>query len=242
MEIINFDYTLATFIRLKNDLSKLLNIILVITQILFFGFYAYQIIVNLKNLVLLIIYSSLALLSFIYFVYFLFHIKGYSERVKKIKSKRFRRLYRLSKHLIKTIAISFAIYQLIKFDTSQIMILLTAFSSILLLVNIVAEIIIVYIDKSIDRMIIAFYMDRDGNMINKLITGDLNRKNFIVSDEDDLRKSIQEDKDKYIKNKPVMQTKKTWLLEKAEKFLTKHYINHDESDNVKTKKESEEKK
>ena len=37
MAVLNFDHTLATFIKIKNDLSKLLHIITLITQVIFIG-------------------------------------------------------------------------------------------------------------------------------------------------------------------------------------------------------------
>lgn len=221
MAVLNFDHTLATIIKIKNDLSKLLQIITVLTQVLFIGFYTYQIVVNVEHLVLLIIYSVLAGLSFLYLLYYLIRLKGMAERVKRIESRVVRRLFRIGKYVLKAGAIGLAIYQIVVLPTSQTMILLTALSAFLLLFNIIAEVVITYVDGAIDRVMLAYSMDRDENILNKLISGDLNRNNFAIADEAELREKIKSDKEKYIKPAPEPTEPDPWWLRKAKNFLNK---------------------
>jgi len=221
MAVISFDHTLATFIKIKNDLSKLIDFITLSTQVLFLGFYIYQIVVNVEHLVLLIIYSILAGLSFGFLLYYLIRLKGMADRVKRIESRVIRRAYRVGKYVLKAGSVGLAIFEIVTMETSQTMILLTALSAFFLFFNIVAELVIIYVDRSIDRVILAYFMDRDENILNKLISGDLNRNNFVVSNEEELREKIRQDKEKYIKPAPEPTEPDPWWLKKAKNFLNK---------------------
>ena len=223
MAVLNFDYTLATFIKIKKDLSKLINIITVLTQVIFIGFYAYQIVVNTleEHTHLLIIYCVLEGLSVSFLLYYLIRLKGMAERVKRIESKIVRRGFRIGKYVLKAGSIGLAIYQIVSLETSQTMILLTALSTFILVFNIIAELVIIYVDGAIDRVMLAYYMDRDDNILNKLISGDLNRQNFAIADEEELREKIKADKEKYIKPAPEPTEPDPWWLKKAKNFLNK---------------------
>ena len=101
MAVLNFDHTLATFIKIKNDLSSLLHIITIMTQVLFIGFYTYLIVVNVERLAYLIVYSVFCGLTLAYLLYYLIRLRGMAARVKRIESKLVRRLYRIGKYLLK---------------------------------------------------------------------------------------------------------------------------------------------
>lgn len=221
MAVLNFDHTLATFIKIKNDLSKLLHIITIMTQVIFIGFYTYLIVVNIEHLPMLIIYSVLCGLSLSFLLYYLIRIRGMSERMKRIESRIVRRLFRIGKYVTKAASIGLAVYQIVNMEMTQTMILLTALSTFVLVFNIISELVIVYVDGAIDRVMLAYSMDRDDNILNKLISGDLNRSNLAIADEEELREKIKADKEKYIVASPVPTEPDPWWLRKAKKFLNK---------------------
>ena len=221
MAVISFDHTLATFIKIKNDLSNLLHIITILTQVLFIGFYSYLIVINVERLPYLIIYSVLCGLSFGYLLYYLLRVRGMVQRMKSIDSKIVRRLFRIGKYVMKAGALGLAISQIVTMETSQTMILVTALSAFILLFNIVSELVIVYVDGAIDRVMLAYSMDRDENILNKLITGDLNRSNMAIADEAELREKIKADKEKYIKPTPESGEPEPWWMKTAKNFLNK---------------------
>ena len=221
MAVLNFDHTLATFIKIKNDLSKLLHIITILTQVIFIGFYTYLIVVNVNHLPMLIIYSILCGLSLAFLLYYLIRIRGMAERMKRLESKVVRRLFRIGKYVTKAASLGLAVYQIVNMETTQTMILLTALSTFVLVFNIISELVIVYVDGAIDRVMLAYSMDRDENILNKLISGDLNRSNLAIADEKELREKIKADKEKYIKPAPEVTEPDPWWLKKAKKILNK---------------------
>ena len=87
--------------------------------------------------------------------------------------------------------------------------------------NIISELVIVYVDGAIDRVMLAYSMDRDENIVNKLIGGDLNRSNLAIADEEELREKIKADKERYIKSLPESTEPDPWWLRKAKKILNK---------------------
>lgn len=227
-DLLNFDYTIATIIRIKKDITRLLDIIVIAVQVLFLGFYTYQIIVNIdlnditKHLQYLIIYSSLALISLAYLIFYIVTMKDMDDKLKKAKSKVIKRVYRITKYFFKILAVSVAIFQIVTTSVTKVMILLTALSLFILFFNIISEIIITYIDAVIDRILLAFYMDRDNNTINKLITNDLNRNNLVIANEEKLREDIQRDRDKYIKHvEPKPDVKESWIVRGVKKIIKK---------------------
>ncbi len=233
MAVLNFDHTLATFIKIKNDLSKLLHIITILTQVIFIGFYTYLIVVNVNHLPMLIIYSILCGLSLAFLLYYLIRIRGMAERMKRLESKVVRRLFRIGKYVTKAASLGLAVYQIVNMETTQTMILLTALSTFVLVFNIISELVIVYVDGAIDRVMLAYSMDRDENILNKLISGDLNRSNLAIADEKELREKIKADKEKYIKPAPEVTEPDPWWLKKAKKILNKEVNKRvSNSDNV----------
>ena len=191
-----------------------------------------MVIVNVDRLPLLIIYSILAGLSTLFLIYYIIRLRGMANRVKKIESKLVRRGYRIGKYVLKAASIGIAIYEIVSLETSQTMILLTALSTVVLVFNIISEIVIIYIDAAIDRLMLAFYMDREQNVLNKLISGDLNRQNYIIANEEELREKIKKDKDTYIKPMPEPVEKDPWYLRKAKSFITKQINRRVNSDEV----------
>ena len=221
MAVLNFDHTLATFIKIKNDLSKLLHIITIMTQVFFIGFYSYMIVVNIERLVYLILYSVFAGFSLLFLLYYIIRLRGMAERVKRLESRIVRRSYRIGKYFLKAVSVGIAIYQIVNLETTQTMILVTAFSAFFLVFNIVSELVIVYVDGAIDRVMLAYSMDRDDNILNKLISGDLNRSNLAIADEAELRAKIKADKEKYIKPAPEQTSPDPWWMRTAKNFLNK---------------------
>lgn len=233
MAVLNFDHTLATFLKIKKDLTKLLHIIVIITQVFFIGFYVYQIVVNVDRLPFLITYISLSSLSFLYLVFYLLKISGKIKSIKRKQSKFVRTIYHIGKYFFKAGAIGLAIYQIIAIETSQTMIFMTAVSTFILLLNIISEVVINYVDKSIDRLIVAFYMDREDNVLNKLISGDLDRNNFAIPDEEVLKEKIRLDKEKFIKPTPINEENNSpWWMKKVTNYLDKR-VNKGKKDTVK---------
>ena len=144
-----------------------------------------------------------------------------ASRVKTIESRYVRRMFRIGKYVLKAVALGLAIYQIVAMETTQTMILVTALSAFLLLFNIISELVIVYVDGAIDRVMLAYSMDRDENILNKLISGDLNRSNMAIADEEELRAKIKADKEKYIKPVAPNTEPDPWWMKTAKNFLNK---------------------
>ncbi len=222
MAVLNFDYTLATFLKFKKDIAKLLHIIVIFTQLFFVGFYIYQIVTNVNRVVILVIYTSLLTLSILYLTFYLIQIAGKFKSLKRKHSRLVRTIYHIGKYIFKAGSLGLAIYQIVAIETTQTLIFITAVSTFVLLLNIISEVVITYIDKSIDRLIVAFYMDRESNVLNKLISGDLDRNNFVIPNEEALKEKIRLDKEKFIKPTPINEEDNSpWWMRKMTNYLDK---------------------
>ena len=219
MELISFDNTLATLIKTKNDLGKLLTIIVILTQIIFLGFYTYELIFHIKELFYVILYSSFIFVSILYLILYIFN--RFKNKNKSVKFKTLNRIFRYLKYLLKLFALVYGVIQILNKETNTVMILLVALSGFMFILNIVSELVITYMENTINRFILAFYMDREENTLNKLITNDLNRENFFIPNEWDVRESIRRDRENYmVKNKP--KKKEPWAIRKIKDQLEKH--------------------
>ena len=223
MELISFDHTLATLIKTKNDLNKLLTIVVVLTQLMFLGFYAYELVINLYSLHLLIIYACLILCDATYLGFYLV----LNQKTKKYNNdkqvhKTLRNIFKYAKYTLKIGAVGFGLYQIMSAERTTLIILMVSLSVFMLLANIVSEIAIKYLERTINRFIVAFYMDREENTLNKLIVSDLDRETANIPNEEELRELIKADKEKYIiPKKENPEKKESWLMKKIKQRLEK---------------------
>ena len=222
MELISFDHTLATLIKTKNDLRKLLDIIVALTQVMFGVFYTYELVKNLNTLYLLIIYACLIGISIGYLIAYIIHRKIGEKENKKNNFRIIKKIFSFSKYLLKLASVSFGIYQIATKDVTSVMILLTALSIFMLLLNIVVEVITTYVEKTINRFIVAFYMDREENSLNKLIVNELDMEKANIPNAEDLKEEIKSDKEKYIFQKDKSNKKDSWIVKRIKKEVEKH--------------------
>ena len=226
MELISFDNTLATLIKTKNDFAKFLRIIVILTQVMFITYYTYELVKLLEHLVYIIIYSFLIVISIVYLVFYLIRTYKTINKPNENNYRIIKRIFRFAKYFLKLGAVSFGVYQIVKTDVTTVMILLTALSIFMLVLNIVSELLVTYFEGTINRFILAFYMDREENTLNKLIVNDLNRDNVIIPNEEELRNKIRADKERFIVKKERTK-KEPWIVKKIKRSIEKQ-INDDE--------------
>ena len=126
----------------------------IIVQSIFFIFYGYSIFDNVKNITLLIIYSILLVIAIMGLITYLI------THIKKIKNpKRFTRTLRVLKYVANGTMIAFSIYELIKFgmgDFSKILLIISIMS---LLLQIIIELIRLFIERYIELYMASLKMD-----------------------------------------------------------------------------------
>ncbi len=141
------DKTIASFDIVFSDIKRILRISRLLISIIMIAFYTYSVFSSLSTPHLLVINSiMLGLLIISFLVDRIFeNIEKKNKKVKKVIS----RTLTYFKHLVKLVATSFAIYELVSFDLSILQTIATLFTTICVIIQITMDIIILIFERYI---------------------------------------------------------------------------------------------
>lgn len=153
-----FNNSLSVLSRAAARFKKIVLFAELVIQIMFIGYYAYNIVVHHEDLVLLIGYSVLAGLGLIIFFVMLFTLDPYQKRVQEFK-KSIRRVIRVISWTGKLTVIGYNIYYLIRFGLTETGHLLLIFSIIIFLTEVVLFIVSSILSYYYQLFVYALQMD-----------------------------------------------------------------------------------
>ncbi|MGN1372601.1 MAG: hypothetical protein ACI4VK_00980 [Candidatus Coproplasma sp.] len=147
--------TLAIANKLISDIKTIVFVVTIIVNCVFFLFYGYSIYINVDKTVFLIIYSLLAATALINFITYLARHK--KEKDEKISV--FTRIVRIFRYVINASSLGVSIYQLVQFGATDFNKVLLIVSAVCLLIQIIVELVRVFIERYVDLFTTAFKMD-----------------------------------------------------------------------------------
>ena len=146
------------FIR---DLEKILYWTTIVVQFIFFGYYGYSIYSNMMNLTFLVTYSLLLVLSTMGFIYYLANYRAKEKKVRTVKQT-----FRIFKYLINGSMVLLNMIEIIRYGGDELAYALIVFSAISLIIQIIVELIRIFITHYVDLFTIA--LDKDTALFKKI--------------------------------------------------------------------------
>lgn len=152
-----FVLTQAVADKTIRDAKHAAQIVSVITQMFFIGFYIYSLIVNSGYMIANAILLSLA---FPYFVYYIFSIKYPVQADRKAK-RIVKKIYRYTKYVIQLVTLSLSLYYIMaQFEnTSNVTILLTILNAVAFLAQLITEVVRLILSYYVKLFLRAFELD-----------------------------------------------------------------------------------
>ena len=154
-----FKYTKAVANDTLQEIKKFLRIFSLVTSLIYIGYLIYAIISKTGN------HYANAILFLISVAFFIFSLVADCKKEKRIlKARRItRRFVVLSKLLIKAYTLGIAVYAIVlsSGETSALSIVLTVLMIVIWIIQVLAELIVYYIEKKIDIFVAAFSMDKE---------------------------------------------------------------------------------
>lgn len=196
-----FKHSVSAIKIIKNDLLKIKKIINIVVQIVFFAYCLYLIFSNLDSIPYIITYSLILLISIVSIIIEpRFRTKEGDDRKEKRLKKKQRRIVgiilRGSKYLCKLVAIIVAIIEISTSAASDLSILATIGSSVLLLIQIIYDFVVLLVNKYIDILQIAIEEDIRSSKMLQFALGFANKK--YVKDIKEDEKTYTEDERKIL--------------------------------------------
>lgn len=189
-----FKHSLSAIKIIKNDLMRIKKIFNYVVQVLFMAYFLYLIFTNLDSLPYIIIYSLILALSIAaFFIEPFFKNKEDDERQTKRLKKKQRRIYTFilhsSKYILKLAAIGVAIYEIATTNASEIYVIATIASGIILIMQVAYDFIVLLANRYMDIFQLAIEEDiRSSKTLQFALH---------VSHHKDLVKELREDKKTY---------------------------------------------
>lgn len=146
--------TRGVFSEMVSDIKRISFWSHILVQIIFFGFYGYSIYSNIENLPFLIAYSLLLTISTVSFITYL-----YSHRKHTKQPRKFSRVMRIIKYLTNGTMVALNIIEMLSFPTSDLTKILIVISGISLLVQIIIELVRIFIERYADDLTRSLEMD-----------------------------------------------------------------------------------
>ena len=158
-------HTMASIDIIKSQLSKLLKWLSIIVSIIFAAYYAFLIYINLDSVFYIVAYSVLlaaSLAAFICEILLNRPNKYDSKLVKKIKTKHKKTatlVINIVKYCAKLFTIGLALYEIIKYDHSELEIISLIGSTLFLGIQIIFEFVVHIVNKYIDYIRLGVELD-----------------------------------------------------------------------------------
>lgn len=146
--------TRGVFSKMVSDIKRITFWTHILVQIIFFSFYGYSIYSNIENLPFLITYSLLLTISTITFITYLYSHKKHTKQPKG-----FSRSMRIIKYLTNGTMVILNIIEMVSFPASDLTKILLIISGISLLVQIIVELIRIFIERYADDLTRSLEMD-----------------------------------------------------------------------------------
>lgn len=238
-----FDHSIAVLDSISRSLKKYLNIISILTQILFISYYAYLIVVNVDNLPFLIAYSLIeffALGILVINISTTFSDLDHKARRMKMKTKR---IIRYFSWLVKLTVIVFNIVAVVRGEVTDVGMIFLIFSSIFLLIQIILTLAYSLSAYYIDLLVYGLKLDYEnladqelaskrplGKFLNNM-TKDMDYKDklneYSIQHEvrGAIKKAIEEEYPLKINNKIVKKKKVERIIIHYYKKATKYFLN-----------------
>lgn len=201
-----FDNLISSIAKIKRDIKKVALIFDILVQVIFLIFYGYQVFKHLNALPYLIIYSILLVVSLAYFVIHCILISKQSKASKKIDKKVIKPIFKLIKVLLQLAGLVVSLIEAVTTTLPGLTIFFTAMSAVMLIINFLVYICVWYINKTIDRLIVSFKMDREKNTILKTLTKDNgpDAEDAPISEEEmKIRAEIEKNTDEFYSDNPT---------------------------------------
>lgn len=224
MKFVELDNTLAGVNKLKNDLSKFLQLLSILSMIVFVVHYVYLILKNLNNTLYIIIYSiliSLALSTF-FIELFLNENKKIDRKTKRLTIERKRKnkiILKVLKYIVKAVIIGIAIYQTFSNYELDISNLFNIALLVLLIIQICFDLMVYYatfyvdfltrcVEKDIEQskliqFVSAFNFKKNIGEKLENLSFKLNNEEKYTDQEKEIYKLIDENTKKYKDEKEV---------------------------------------
>lgn len=172
--------TVKALIKIKDEVRIFSKIADYLLQIIFIGYYSYSIAINLDNNILLIINIILLSLSLVYFLYAIIRDKMFCRKTKRTIN----RFYRYSKLFIRVFTIGFSVYTIMNHKHSDLQVLITIFTVISFIIQVMIEAIRFLIDRYVDMLMDGIakdkkYIEENGGLLK--IAGKTMINNYVVA-------------------------------------------------------------
>lgn len=139
--------------KFLTDISKTVFWVNIVVQIVFFISYGFAIYSNIENVMILVLYAGLEVLALIGFINYL------NTNKKKNKNLKFERTIRIFRYLVNGMMLSVNVFEIIKYDTSDLSKILLVVSAVLLLAQIFLEFIRAFAEKYIELFMFSLQKD-----------------------------------------------------------------------------------
>lgn len=161
-----FDHSVAVISNISKSLKKYLDISSIITQLLFMGYYAYLIVINVSKLQFLISYSFIEAFAFAILIVDIVSIfRDLDHHGRRMKAKTKRIIHYFS-WMVKVIVIIFNIILLVRGEVSEVGSLFLIFSGVFLIIQILITLMSTLFSYYLDLFLYGLKMDYE-NIIDE---------------------------------------------------------------------------
>lgn len=191
-------HTLSAVRIIKRELAKIKKILNIVVQVLFLAYFLYLIFSNLNSLSYVIIYSlilSVSLASILIEPVYKIDTNDEKSVIRsKKKQKRIALLFLKSmKYICKLVAILIAVYEISSHGSSDLSILATIGSGILLLIQVFVDSIVLLVNRYVDLLQLALEEDvRSSKLIQFVLN--FNHKDYVNELKEDQKTYTEEEK------------------------------------------------
>lgn len=253
MAAISYQNTYGVVLKLKKDIDIIQKIVDFIVQIIFLGLYSYSIYKNINNVLLLIIYSVLLVVSIAYFIFYIITLNNTSRIFKKKIKYKVKKSVKYIKLMISATTLGIAVYEIINFEVSDFTKILTITSAISFGVQILIELVTMFVNKYIDLFTESIKMDyEDSDLIKNSVKAITKAKDIkdnpigeLLSIVDIIPEKLANKQNKESNNEEVIDEEKNKTREKIEKYkkpLIEAQLEQKKLDEIKKKERIENEK
>lgn len=166
--LISTKHTTAAINLIKKQLQKISKVLNIVIQIFFICYYIFLIATNYNRIVYLVIYSCLFVVTLTGFIMELVLSKKDAEEKKKIKKKT-KYIFKGIKYSARIIIIALAIYEISTVEVTSVKVVMTAFSILLFIIQIAAEVVINLAINYINYLKLAIQLDMENSSLLKIV-------------------------------------------------------------------------
>lgn len=217
--LISTKHTTAAINLIKKQLQKISKVLNIVIQIFFICYYIFLIATNYNRIVYLVIYSCLFVVTLTGFIMELVLSKKDNEEKKKIKKKT-NYIFKGVKYSARIVIIALAIYEISTVEVTSVKVVMTAFSILLFIIQIAAEVVITLAINYINYLKLAIQLDMENSSLLKIVAPKKTFSKFtgsLASNMEGEEKYTEKEQERISLIKDEIETLK---LEKEEKHKT----------------------